>query len=84
MKISRDNLDESSQKKKDFYDALLKVQYQELISLDSYIEENTPFSTKHGVKGAEFDNVLVVIDDNSINTINSWFGEHNVYDVEAV
>lgn len=133
MKISGDNLDEPSQKKKDFHDALLKVQYQELISLDSYIEESTPFSTKHGVKGAEFDNVLIVIDDkawnqynfnylfsnqtekkqyertrnlfyvccsrakdnlavltlskvdgNSIHTVNTWFGEQNVYNVEAL
>jgi DNA helicase-2/ATP-dependent DNA helicase PcrA len=36
------------------------VSYQEVISLGEYIDEKTPFSTKHGVKGAEFDNVLVV------------------------
>ena len=28
--------------------------------MGEYIEEKTPFSTKHGVKGAEFDNVLVI------------------------
>jgi DNA helicase-2/ATP-dependent DNA helicase PcrA len=28
--------------------------------LRKFIEEKTPFSTKHGVKGAEFENVLVV------------------------
>ena len=28
-----------------------------------YIESNTPFSTQHGVKGAQFDRVLVVLDD---------------------
>jgi ATP-dependent DNA helicase UvrD/PcrA len=36
------------------------VSYQEVINLSQYIEEKTPFSTKHGVKGAEFDNVLVI------------------------
>jgi len=48
-------------------DAFLKKQqkirsidYQEVINLGKYIDEKTPFSTKHGVKGAEFDNVLVV------------------------
>jgi len=70
MKISGDNLDESLQKKKEFYDALMQVQYQEIVNLDLYIEENTPFSTKHGVKGAEFDNVLVVIDDKAWNQYN--------------
>lgn len=36
------------------------IDYQEVINLGKYIDEKTPFSTKHGVKGAEFDNVLVV------------------------
>jgi len=34
--------------------------YTELIALADYIDERTPFHTKHGVKGAEFENVLVV------------------------
>lgn len=40
---------------------LKEVPYQEIVSLRKFIEEKTPFSTKHGVKGAEFENVLVVI-----------------------
>jgi DNA helicase II / ATP-dependent DNA helicase PcrA len=40
---------------------LRDVSYQEVIALTKFIEGNTPFSTKHGVKGAEFENVLVVI-----------------------
>jgi len=43
-------------KKLKFHD----IQYQEVISLGEYIEEKTPFSTKHGIKGAEFDNILAV------------------------
>jgi len=39
---------------------LKTVQYKEIIALDSFIDGHTPFSTKHGVKGAEFENVLVV------------------------
>lgn len=35
--------------------------YQQVIALFKFIEGYTPFSTKHGVKGAEFENVLVVI-----------------------
>jgi len=34
--------------------------YSELVALAHFINDHTPFSTKHGVKGAEFDNVLVV------------------------
>lgn len=36
------------------------VPYLEVMNLYSYVEDKTPFSTKHGVKGAEFDEVLVV------------------------
>lgn len=36
------------------------IPYKQVVALKHYIEEETPFSTKHGVKGAEFENVLVV------------------------
>jgi DNA helicase II / ATP-dependent DNA helicase PcrA len=42
-------------------DLLGVVRYGEVIALDRYIDDVTPFSTKHGVKGAEFENVLVVV-----------------------
>lgn len=40
---------------------LRQVAYAELIALDRFIDGHTPFATKHGVKGAEFENVLVVV-----------------------
>lgn len=40
---------------------LREVPYQEVIALTKFINEMTPFATKHSVKGAEFDNVLVVL-----------------------
>lgn len=36
------------------------IKYSEIIEVAKYIEDKTPFSTKHGVKGAEFENVLVI------------------------
>lgn len=39
---------------------LHSIAYNEVIALDRFIDEMTPFSTKHGVKGAEYENVLVV------------------------
>jgi len=39
---------------------LRDVPYREVVQLSLYLNEHTPFSTKHGVKGAEFENVLVV------------------------
>ena len=40
---------------------LRQIPYSELISVTKFINDHTPFSTKHGVKGAEFENVLVVL-----------------------
>jgi len=36
------------------------IPYLELMNVVQYIDDKTLFSTKHGVKGAEFENVLVV------------------------
>jgi DNA helicase-2/ATP-dependent DNA helicase PcrA len=41
--------------------SLRQVPYREVIRLRQYLEGHTPFSTKHGVKGAEFENVLVIV-----------------------
>ncbi len=41
-------------------ESLRPLPYTELIALADFINDHTPFSTKHGVKGAEFENVLVV------------------------
>lgn len=39
---------------------LRDVKYQEVVSLVRFVEGFTPFATQHSVKGAEFENVLVV------------------------
>ena len=40
---------------------LRAVPYQEIVALCRYLSGHSPFETKHGVKGAEFENVLVVV-----------------------
>ena len=40
---------------------LHSVPYREIIALTDYLLGHSPFETKHGVKGAEFENVLVVV-----------------------
>ena len=42
-------------------EALRAVSYGEIIALCRYLAGHSPFETKHGVKGAEFENVLVVV-----------------------
>lgn len=39
---------------------LSAIPYQQVVALAQFLEGHTPFDTKHGVKGAEFENVLVV------------------------
>ena len=40
---------------------LRAVPYQEIVALCRYLSGHSPFETKHGVKGAEFENVVVVV-----------------------
>lgn len=37
------------------------ISYSEISSLAKYIDDKTLYSTKHGVKGAEFENVIIVL-----------------------
>lgn len=40
---------------------LRAIDYAEIIALRKYLAGHSPFETNHGVKGAEFENVLVII-----------------------
>lgn len=62
-KLLKLNDDDLEGKEKEFVSKLKKlrsINYSEVIALSQYIDNMTPFSTKHGVKGAQFDNVIVV------------------------
>ncbi len=62
-KLMEDSQGEMEASDVDFIERLKKfhsIRYSEVSNLNAYIEDKTPFSTKHGVKGAEFNNVLVV------------------------
>lgn len=43
------------------YSKLRNVPYGEAIEVVKFIEKQTPFATQHSVKGAEFENVLVIL-----------------------
>ena len=58
-KASREKIDESRTLQQ--IENLRPLPYSEIISLAEFMNNHTPFSTKHGVKGAEFENVLVVL-----------------------
>ena len=52
------------------YERVMTVPYKEVQSLYRYLEGMTPFSTQHKTKGAEFDNVLVILDNGNWNNYN--------------
>ena len=59
------NYDLEDEEKKEFYGKLMAIDYSQFIRLYQVQQDNTPFSTKHNTKGDEFNNVLVIVDDNS-------------------
>lgn len=52
------------------YDRVMEVPYYEVQNLYKYLEGMTPFSTQHKTKGAEFNNVLVILDNGRWNNYN--------------
>lgn len=50
-----------------FLDSLDKISFSELLKFFEYLDTYTPYSTQHGTKGAEFKNVIVVLDDSAWN-----------------
>lgn len=68
--IKGDKLNEFIEEKKYLYNRVKAVQFSEFQSLFKYIEGQTPYSTQHKTKGAEYDNVLVILDNGKWNKFN--------------
>jgi DNA helicase-2/ATP-dependent DNA helicase PcrA len=58
-----DQEDDESDKELASMDAFLSCPASQLLAYQTYIAERSPFWTQQGIKGAEFDRVLVVLDD---------------------
>lgn len=65
-----DRLNDFAENKKYLYDRVVAVKYSEFLNLYEYLEGRTPFSTQHKVKGNQFDNVLVVLDNGAWTSYN--------------
>jgi DNA helicase-2/ATP-dependent DNA helicase PcrA len=57
-----DDEKDKAEAKKQYYNSLMDLKYSEIIAAYKFVEEKTIYSTKHGTKGAEYENVLVVLD----------------------
>lgn len=63
-------LDHYAEQNPYIYKRVLDVPYKEVQCLYKYLEGMTPFSTQHKTKGAEFDNVFVILDNGKWNNYN--------------
>jgi DNA helicase-2/ATP-dependent DNA helicase PcrA len=54
---------------------LVEIPYVEVSNFRAVFDENLPYTTKHGVKGDEFDNVIVMLDDPGANWNQYSFGK---------
>ena len=52
------------------YNQVKELKYKVFQDLYDYVEDYTPFSTQHKIKGAEFNNVLVVLDNGNWRKYN--------------
>lgn len=52
------------------YEHLKSVSFEEVMNFYRYENDTSIYSTQHGVKGAEFKNVLVVLDNGNWNSYN--------------
>ncbi len=57
-----DNLEKFIRKNEYLYNRVKEVGYKTFQKLYNYLEGETPFSTQHKIKGTEFDNVFVILD----------------------
>jgi|CXWL01.1.fsa_nt_gi DNA helicase-2/ATP-dependent DNA helicase PcrA len=65
-----DNFNRFKAENEYLYDRVKKIRFTEFQKLYDYLEGKTPFSTQHKTKGAEFNNVFVILDNGRWNDYN--------------
>lgn len=79
-----DKLNDFIETHKYVYNRVKEVKYKEFCNVYEYVEGFTPFSTQHNIKGAEFDNVFVVLDNGRWNDYNFKYLFTNRTDKETI
>ena len=61
------DLDDSKriENRRKFLTTLTQTHFSELLHFYDYLDQATPFSTQHGTKGTEYDNVILLIDNST-------------------
>lgn len=65
-----DQLTEYITNSQERYDIIKDLPISQVLAYNAYYNSFSPYSTQHGIKGAEFDNVLVVMDNGRWNNYN--------------
>lgn len=68
--IIDESLEKFKTEKSYIYNQVKEVKFSEFQKLYQYLEGKTPFSTQHKTKGAEFNNVLVILDNGGWRNYN--------------
>jgi DNA helicase-2/ATP-dependent DNA helicase PcrA len=66
------------------FDQIKDIEYEEIVNLYKYRDKNSPYSTQHGVKGAEFQNVFVILDNGNWNQYNFTYLFEERSDKESI
>ncbi len=76
-----DRINSFIEKNQYLYNRVKNLKFKIFQNLFYYLEGYTPFSTQHKIKGAEFDNVLVVLDNGNWNDYNfMYLFNENIFD----
>lgn len=68
----------------DLYEAIKKIPYKQFKKVYEYDKGYSPYSTQHGIKGAEFNNVFIVLDNGGWNNYNFGYLFRGVENKETV
>lgn len=76
-----DNFYSFIEKKSYVYERLKEVKFKEFQNLFAYLNGKTPFSTQHKIKGEEYNNVLVLLDNGNWSKYNfEYLFDDNIVD----
>lgn len=65
-----DKLKQFAADHEELYTQVMNIKYSELVNLYEYVNKHSPYSTQHGIKGAEFNDVFVILDNGNWNNYN--------------
>ena len=65
-----DKLKQFAMDHEELYNQVMSIKYGELVNLYEYVNKHSPYSTQHGIKGAEFNDVFVILDNGNWNNYN--------------